>query len=118
MRGRQRKINMPLGEPKPYATATTQKPVNGNAEGKLPHYRIDNTIRIAAADVENFIAGCHVDSQPVIVAPAKDVSPRARKPASGDPPVTTSHLTIGPRQLALLRRGGVGISAPNGRSDG
>jgi excisionase family DNA binding protein len=97
---------------------STRKVYGLVAEGKLPHYRIDNTIRIAAADVENFIAECRVDRLPAVVAPAADILPRARKPAAGQSPVKTSHLKIGPRQLALLRRGGVGTSGPNGRSGG
>lgn len=86
--------------------------------GKLAHYRIDNSIRIAETDAVDFIAGCRIAQQPPIAVPAEDFSPRTRKPAPDQLSAKTSHLTIGPRQLALLHRGGIGISAPNGRSVG
>jgi excisionase family DNA binding protein len=97
---------------------STRKVYQLVAAGKLAHYRIDNTIRIAEVDVENFIAGCRIDQRPVIAATAEGISLRARKLASGQPRIKTSHLEIGPQQLALLRRGGVATSGPNDHSDG
>ena len=37
------------------------------AEGKLPHYQIDNAIRVAKADVEDYLAECRVSRQPLVV---------------------------------------------------
>lgn len=99
-------------------TISTRKAYNLVEMGKLPHYRIDNAIRIAEDDVEDFLTDCRVARQPLAVQPMEESASRAKKPRSAQPPVKSSHLRIGPRQLALLRRGGVGTSAPNGRSDG
>lgn len=99
-------------------TVSIRKVYNLIAEGKLPHYRIDNAIRVAVTDVESFVAACRIDQQPAAFAPVENVSNRARKSATDQSPVKASHLTIGPRQLALLRRGGVGISGPSDRSAG
>jgi len=100
-------------------TVSRRKVYNLVTAGKLPHYRIDNVIRIAETDVDAYLADCRVAHQPLLTPPAADdVSPRVRKPPADQRPVKTSHLEIGPRQLALLRREGVGISAPNDRSAG
>jgi len=84
--------------------------------GKLPHYRFDNVIRIAEEDLEDYLADCRVARQPVHQEPVEEPVRKCGGHRSGQPRVTTSHLTIGPRQLALLRRGGVGTSGPNGRN--
>ena len=95
------------------STRTVYNLING---GKLPHYRIAKAIRVAAADVEDYLADCRITC-PAVVAPLPEVNrSRAKKPRAGQTPVRTSHLTIGPRQLSLLRRAGVGISEPGDRS--
>jgi excisionase family DNA binding protein len=99
-------------------TISTRKVYNLVKAGKLPHYRIDNSIRIAEPDLESYIAGCYVAPQPQAPESTAEPAPKARKPLDRQPPVKTSHLKVGPRQLALLRRGGVGISGPDGRSAG
>ena len=98
-------------------TVSTRKVYNLVTEGKLPHYRIDNVIRIAQDDVEDYIADCRVARQPIVLEKVVEPTRRARKPSSGQSAVKTSHLKIGPRQLSLLRRAGVGISEPSDRSD-
>ena len=97
-------------------TVSTRKVYNLINEGKLPHYRIDNIIRIAEDDAEDYIADCRVSRQPLVVEHVAEVSLRAKKARTGQSVVKTSHLKIGPRQLSLLRRGGVGISGPSDRS--
>jgi len=87
-------------------------------EGKLPHYRIGNAIRLSEADVEDYLADCRVTCPAVVEPLPAENRQRAKKPRAGQTPVRTSHLTIGPRQLSLLRRGGAAISAPGDRSDG
>jgi len=94
------------------STRTVYNLING---GKLPHYRIANTIRVAVADVEDYLADCRITC-PAVVEPPEATHQRAKKPRAGQTPVRTSHLTIGPRQLSLLRRGGVAISGPSDRS--
>jgi len=99
-------------------TVSTRKVHNLIDEGKLPHYRIDNAIRVAVADVDDYLADCRI-TYPAVVEPLPlENRQRAKKPRAGQTPVRTSHLTIGPRQLSLLRRGGVGTSGPGDRSDG
>ena len=99
-------------------TVSTRTVYNLINEGKLPHYRIANAIRVSVADVEDYLADCRITC-PAVVEPLPEVNrQRAKKPRVGQVPVRTSHLTIGPRQLSLLRRGGVAISEPDGRSDG
>jgi len=97
-------------------TVSTRKVYNLVTAGKLPYYRIDNVIRIAEEDVEDFLTDCRVARQPLAVQPTEESVSRTRKPRPAQPPVKSSHLKIGPRQLALLRRGGVGISDSGGRS--
>jgi excisionase family DNA binding protein len=99
-------------------TVSTRKVYNLVAAGKLPHYRINNTVRIAEEDIEDYLADCRIARQPVIPEHVEEPPHRGRNLSSGQPRVTASHLKIGPRQLALLRRGGVGTSGPNGRNDG
>ena len=86
--------------------------------GKLPHYRIDNTIRIDEADVEDYLADCRVARQPIVVEPSEEPRPRSKRRRDPQSPVRTSHLKVGPRQLALPQRGGVGTSGRDGRSGG
>jgi len=98
-------------------TVSVRKVYNLVTAGKLPHYRIDNAIRVALVDVEDYLASCRITC-PAVVEPLPEVNrPRAKKPRAGQTPMRTSHLTIGPRQLSLLRRAGVGISGPSDRSD-
>ncbi len=97
-------------------TVSTRKVYNLITEGKLPHYRIDNAIRVAVADVEEYLANCRITFPAVVQSLPEEPHQRAKKPRAGQAPARTAHLTIGPRQLSLLRRGGVGISEPNDRS--
>jgi len=97
-------------------TVSTRKVYNLISEGQLPHYRIDNVIRIAEEDVEDYLADCRIARQPLVVEHIAEAVPRTKKPRTGQSAVKTSHLTIGPRQLSLLRRGGVAISGPSDRS--
>jgi len=99
-------------------TISTRKVYNLVEVGKLPCYRIDNAIRIAEEDVADYLADCRVAQQPVVQAQVEEPVQRARKPSHRQPRIKTSHLKIGPRQLALLRRGGVGTSGQDGHSDG
>jgi excisionase family DNA binding protein len=95
------------------STRTVYNLING---GKLPHYRIANAIRVAMADVEDYMADCRITCSAVVQPMPEENRQRAKKPRAGQTPVRTSHLTIGPRQLSLLRRGGVAISGPSDRS--
>jgi excisionase family DNA binding protein len=97
-------------------TVSTRKVYNLITAGKLPHYRIDNAIRVAVADVEDYLASCRITCPAVVEPMPEENRQRAQKPRAGQTPVRTSHLTIGPRQLSLLRRGGVAISGPSDRS--
>jgi excisionase family DNA binding protein len=47
-------------------TVSTRKAYNLVTVGKLPCYRIDNVIRIAEEDVEDYLADCRVAPQPVV----------------------------------------------------
>ena len=99
-------------------TVSTRKVYNLVTAGKLPHYRIDNVIRIAEEDAEDYLADCRVAQQPVVQEPTEEPIRKPRASRSSQPGLKTSHLKIGPRQLSLLRRGGVGISGQDGRSAG
>lgn len=99
-------------------TVSTRTVYNLITEGKLPHYRIANAIRLAGADVEDYLEDCRVSRQPLVMEHVAQPVPRVKNPRAARPPFKTSHLMIGPRQLALLRRGGAVTSGPGGRSDG
>lgn len=98
-------------------TISTRKVYALVAAGTLPHYRMDSAVRIDAADAEAYLAGCRVAQQPAALPQDRD-SPATNRPRAVQENIKTSHLKIGPRQLALLRRGGVGSSGPDGRNAG
>ena len=97
---------------------STRKVYNLITSGRLSHYRIDNAIRVAVTDVEDYLANCLVMRQPQVEVHAEGPMLHRTSLDRNQEPVKTSHLNVGPRQLALLRRGGVGISGPNGHSGG
>jgi excisionase family DNA binding protein len=96
-------------------TVSPRKVYNLITTGKLPYYRIGRVIRIAQEDVDDYFSDCRV-ARSLMAESARSPDSRAKKPNAAEHPITNSQLKIGPRQLALLRRGGVGISAPNDRS--
>lgn len=99
-------------------TISKRKAYDLVATGKLPHYRIDNTIRIDEADVEDYLADCRVARQAIAVEASEEPRPRSKRRSAPQSPIRTSHLRVGPKQLALLQRGGVGTSAPGDHSAG
>ena len=62
-------------------TVSTRKVYNLITEGKLPHYRIDNAIRVAVADVEDYLADCRITCPPV-VEPLPEAASAAGEEAS------------------------------------
>lgn len=100
-------------------TISTRMVYNLVATGSLSHYRIANSIRIAEEGIQDYLSHCRVQRQPVVEHDPSIEPPLARqkKPGPEEPP-QASHLKLGPKQLALLRRGGVVVSGPNGRSAG
>jgi excisionase family DNA binding protein len=71
------------------------------ARGDLPHFKIGRAVRLDPADVDRYLAACyHAPPQPGPV--------NGRRTTLDVAGLSQVGAAMGPRQLAMLRRNGVG----------